>query len=269
MKAKYTVLLKDLMENEETMKLIDKALSYYPLYRARNWGTNWGWNFPTRSWLNQRLLNHYKYREIGFETVGRFLDELKITMYDIMPYYNELFESVDIMKDLPNPFDNVDVIEEYTEKRTDSTTSSSESETKGSGHSKTTAEDETNTSASVNHNNKNVHTTTPSDTVSIPAKNIDNVTHADDVTWSKDNSSDEGLSRGESSSETDNTSTGNSKSSAKGENESTVQHTFTKKGNQGVNTYAHDMNEYRTAIIDVVNEIITDPRIADLFMKVY
>jgi hypothetical protein len=36
-----------------------------------------------------------------------------------------------------------------------------------------------------------------------------------------------------------------------------------------VNTYAHDMNEFRTSIIDVVDQIVNDSRIRELFMLVY
>lgn len=281
MSAKYTVELRELMKNEEVKPLLELALSTYPLYQ----GNKLIDLIPTRSELNEKLLNHYKYREIAFETVGRFLDELEITMNEIMPLYNERFKTIETMADLPNPFDNVDVIEEYTEERsgqneketTGSASSSSENDTSDTGHSETTASDESNTTATVNHNNKTVHTTTPSDTVSIPAESIDSVTHADEVTWNKDINSDTGTSQGSSSGETDSTNTGHSESTATAENEvnesgshsENVHHTFTKKGNYGVNTYAHDMNEFRTSLIDVVYEIITDIRVSDLFMKVY
>ena len=47
----------------------------------------------------------------------------------------------------------------------------------------------------------------------------------------------------------------------------TVSHTLTRKGNQGVNTYAHDMIEFRQSIIDVDRQIIDD--LNDLFLMVY
>ena len=65
------------------------------------------------------------------------------------------------------------------------------------------------------------------------------------------------------------TSSGSGTSETNTESTDTVEHTYTKIGNQGVNTYAHDMNEFRTSIIDVVNEIINDKRINDLFMLVW
>lgn len=285
MYAKYTEVLKNLLDNEITKELIDIALSKYPLYKPDKVYDL----IPTREELNTKLLNHYKYREIGFETVGRFVDELEITMNEIMPYYNERFKTVVTMADLPNPFDNVDVIETYDETRTNTTSGSGTSKTDASGTTETTANSSTtnkvtSTDTGTNNtsgteNNKKVHSDTPQDDLSITAKNINSVEYADSVEWdSKDNTSttthdnenesnssgssnDSGTSSNESTTE----STANSEQTENG----TTSHTYTKKGNQGVNTYAHDMNEFRTSIIDVVNEIITDKRIAELFMLVY
>lgn len=247
MYAKYTIVLKNLLEDPEAKAAIDKALSFYPLYKAPE-GKQYDL-VPDREALNKKLLNHYKYREIGFDTVGRFLDELQTTMDEIMPRYNELLKTVVTMAELPSPFDNVDVVEEYEETRTEQASSETAS----------TAKDTTTTQNKVNSDNKHVQSQTPQGQISIAAKNIDSVPYADQVDWGKDNSNAEG------------SSTSNGETTAAGSNESTgtTKHKFTKKGNQGVNTYAHDMNEFRTSIIDVVDQIIHDDRIAELFMLVY
>lgn len=243
--AKYTEVLKNLIDNPEAKAEIDKALSFYPLYKPDKVYDL----IPDREELNTRLLNHYKYREIGFETVGRFLDELKITMFEIMPRYNELFKTVATMAELPSPFDNVDVVETFEEERTENATS----------ETATTASDTTTTKNDVTSDNKHVQSQTPQGQINIAAKNIDSVPYADQVDWGKDNSNSNG------------TSTSNGETTASGSNESTgtTKHTYTKKGNQGVNTYAHDMLEFRTQIIDVVDQIVNDPRINELFMLVY
>lgn len=46
-----------------------------------------------RSGLNQRILLHYYTREIGFETVGLWKLKLNQKMAEIMPYYNQLYQS--------------------------------------------------------------------------------------------------------------------------------------------------------------------------------
>ena len=261
MYAKYTEVLKNLIENEHTKPLIDKALSTYPLLKV-----NKEYDLiPTREELNTKLLNHYKYREIGFETVGRFIDELEITMCEIMPYYNERFKTVITMADLPNPFDNVDIVETYDEERTNTVKGSNKSES--AGESKSNNDVTSNASGSDKRYDKKVHSDTPQSELSITGKDIDGVGYADSVEWNSN--------EGESTSESKSNSNGSSNESASAQSESntsengTTKHTYMKKGNQGVNTYAHDMNEFRTSIIDVVTEIINDKHIAELFMLVY
>ena len=63
------------------------------------------------------------------------------------------------------------------------------------------------------------------------------------------------------------TSEGNTTTSGTSETSGTLEHTFTKKGNQGVNTYAHDMKEYREIIIDVDMMVIN--ALNDVFLGVY
>lgn len=255
--AKYTVVLKSLMDNPEVKPLIDKALSKYPLYQPDQ-----AYDMvPDREGINQRLLNHYKYREIGFETVGRFLDELEITMGEIMPRYNELLKSVVTMANLPSPFDNVDVIETFEEERTNTSNTDSTSETETSS----TAQDTTTTENHVSSDNKHVQSKTPQGQINIAAKDIDSVAYADQVDWGKDNSD----SGGSSSSSGETAATSGTSSNETNESSGTTKHTYTKKGNQGVNTYAHDMNEFRTSIIDVVDQIVNDRRIQELFMMLY
>jgi hypothetical protein len=243
--AKYTVVLKTLLDDPNSKAKIDQALANYPLYQPDHKYDM----VPDREAINKRLLNHYKYREIGFDSFGRFLDELQITMDEIMPRYNELLKTVVIMADLPSPFDNVDVVESFEETRTE----------KGSSKTDATANDTTKTDSGVISDNKQVQSQTPQGQISIPASDINSIQYADQVNWGKDSSTSNG------------TSTSNGATSSTGSNESngTTKHTFTKKGNQGVNTYAHDMLEFRTQIIDVVDQLINDPRIAELFMLVY
>ena len=265
MYAKYTVVLKEIMENAHSRPFLEKALSTYPLYtHDPSYGL-----IPTRSELNQKLLNHYKYREIGFETVGRFLDELEITMNEIMPYYNEMFDTVVIMHELPSPFDNVDVTETFEQvtegETTNDTSSSGEGSTSSQGSGSTSG---TNSSSNEAYS-KNVHSATPQNNVDIPAKNINDVMYADDVTWDHNSSEENGTVASESNSSENVTSQNESISTSAGTSKHTTSHTYKKIGNQGVNTYAHDMNEFRTSIIDVVYQIINDPRLTELFMSVF
>lgn len=253
--GKYTVVLKSLMESEEVKPLLDKALSTYPLYVPESNDEEVLKLIPTREELNKKILNHYKYREIGFETVGRFLDELEIAMNDLMPVYNQLYKSVEIMTLIDDPFGNVDVTETYEEERKDNTTSTNEA------NSSTSASDSSSTNTSVNSTGRNVSSTMPQGQLNITS--IDNLDHADSSSWSEAGSNNTATTSANSSGSTESTSEGSVTSSG------TIKHTFHKKGNQGVSTYARDMNELRETFIDVTNQIINDSRLRELFIQIY
>lgn len=256
-KAKYTVVLKTLLDNQQARAEIDKALSKYPLYAPPK-----AYDMvPDRQEINNRLLNHYKYREIGFETVGRFLDELEITMAEIMPYYNELLKTVVTMADLEDPFGNVDIVETFREERSSKATSAAETASK----TESTAQESTDTHTGAETAGKTVESNTPQSVLGITAEEIDNVPYADSVNFSKENTSTDGSTASQSEGTTE--ITGNTSTSD--ESEGVTEHQVTRKGNQGVNTYAHDMNEFRTSIIDVIDQMINDTRIQELFMLVY
>lgn len=46
-----------------------------------------------RDELNNKIIRHYWFREIGFETAALFRDRLAVKMSEIMPYYNQLYKS--------------------------------------------------------------------------------------------------------------------------------------------------------------------------------
>ena len=269
--------LRTLMENQQTKSALDNALSKYPLYQGKKEYDM----IPTREQLNAKLLNHYKYREIGFETVGRFIDELEITMCEIMPRYNELFKTIEIMGDIEDPFGNVNVTETYKETRSGTTSHTSSGTDSGTATNTNTASTDTTTDRESTDTNqtenigKTVGTQTPGNRITIPADSIDTVDYADNVGWNKDNSSNTNTSEGsensnvESSSESTSTSNNNTSSESSGTSNDVIEHEFRKTGNQGVNTYAHDMIEYRDVIIDVVNQILDDVKLQQLFMMVY
>ena len=285
MYARYTEVLKDLMDNELTKDALNKALSTYPLYQSKKVYDL----IPTRDELNKKILNHYKYREIGFETVGRFLDELEITMCEIMPLYNERFRSIAIMADIEDPFATVDYTEEYTEEAIGETaqessgTNKGTSETTGTGQTNgtETASNQSTSNSTSNQTNtgKRVHSETPQDSLSITGKNIDSVPYADDVEWNKDegtdtsNSTASGSSNSNSSSNSETSeiskTNGEVSSNSSGSTKHNVHHKLTKKGAMGVTTFGHDMIEFRTSFIDVMDEIINDERLNELFMNVW
>lgn len=277
--AKYTIVLKTLLDDPESKALIDRALSTYPLYSPEN--EDKFMHVMTREEINKRILDHFKYREIGFETFGRWLDELEIAMNEIMPFYNQQFMSQDIINGLDDIFENLNVEVTYEAEgseisnMTGSDGSELEESVTGTTSTDTSASDSSTSSTDMTTESKDVHSETPQSQLNITNKQIDSVTYADDVKWGKSDNSSESTSSGsssmESSSESDSTRTAKADMSRSEDRTSshTSSNTIHRKGNQGVNTYAHDMLEFRQLFINVVQNIIKDERIQELFMKVF
>lgn len=231
--ARYTEVLDNLLRNEQTAPLIANAMSEYPLYatdpnKVNQYGT--AYQVPTRAELNNKILNYYRFREIGFETVGRFLFELKTALNEIMPKYNQLFYSAD--QDF-NPIYNVDYRKTLARNKTNSDQSATSSNTTSSD------------------NAKSVSSQTPQNQLNISSANIDSVNYADEATWSAGNQT--------------GSASGNTSSNGQ-EDETTIE---TTKGNFGVTSAQDLIMKYRETILNIEQLIIHDPRIAELFMLIY
>ena len=238
--AKYTEVLDNLLNNEQAKAHIDEAMSTYPLYeqeeKARQFGT--AYHVPTRKELNNKILNYYRFREIGFETFGRFIFELKTALEEIMPKYNQLFYSAD--QDF-NPIYNVDYEKIIGRDRTDSTISNSAS----------TSSDETN----ATNNTKDIASATPQSELSVATQDIEDVTYADSASWSQSIDNNTTTSNASGNSTTDGSETELTKEST--------------KGNFGVVSAQDLILKYRETILNIEQMIINDPRIQECFMLIY
>lgn len=278
-KAQYTIVLKTLLDDPESKALIDEALSTYPLYTAKN--EAYYTKILSREELNNLILDHFIDREIGFESFGMFLHKLKHTMNLIMPYHNQKFASEDIINAIDDIFGNIDITETFNQSSTDtSKLEGSESGTSLSSGTNTSessgsASDSTTTSSSMSSSGKKVGSDTPMNDLGTTPEDMESVGYANNVEWNKDKSSNEGTSSGTSSNTSEASSTAQSSSEAnntKSEDISktgSVEHTLHRKGNQGVNTYAHDMLEFRTLFINIAYDIIKDLEKHHLFMEVF
>lgn len=255
--AKYTVELKELLKDPASKAAWDAALSTYPLYTPQSDDPEVRAVIPTREELNAAIYNHYKYYEIGFETPGRYFDEIEIAMNEIMPKYNQLFKTAEIMALIDDPFGNVDVTETY--KETHGSTSKTNSTNSNKSNSTNSSKSETESTS----DSKTLDSQTPKGNLDKTAADIDSITHADNANWNKTNSNDNSEISGESETIDEGESETNS------ENAGTVEHTFHKKGNQGVNTYAHDMTELRGTVEDYKIQIVEHEKLRDCHMYVF
>lgn len=121
--SKYTTLVKNICEsyanesepstfaNVHTVinKAIPKVFDSFPIYNENH-----------RNILCSKILKHYYMREICCETVGQWKLYLNTKMFEIMPYYNELYKSIELEY---NPLDTINITrsgnENVTGKNTD------------------------------------------------------------------------------------------------------------------------------------------------------
>lgn len=90
--SKYTTQLRWIVEQEQGKVPSSSSVRYtkatykklglneYPLF-----------NESYRSHLNDKIIDHFFFREIGFETCAQFAWYMRRTMNEIMPYYNEMY----------------------------------------------------------------------------------------------------------------------------------------------------------------------------------
>lgn len=243
--SKVTLELRDIVDNGENSVNI------------------WDFDYPSyykgveKSSFEQKVIDHYYFRQIGQETVGRWLHYFRSRIREIMPNYIRLYESVKLMDELENPFDNVDVTETFEQEIKGESSGQSTGSSQG-----TTAGDNT-TSHSSNTVTKDDKTHRFSNTPQGAISNLDSYLTEASV---DDNTNTEEVKENTKENSKIN-STASSTESNNNSNTQTMKHTLTKKGNQGVNTYAHDIIEYRQALIDVDMMIIED--LNELFLGAY
>ena len=72
------------------------------------------WNEDHRGELEKKIIEHYYFRQIGFETVGRFKFYLNVRLREIMPKMNKIYKTT-IYK--YNPIENYNMEEGSTDER--------------------------------------------------------------------------------------------------------------------------------------------------------
>lgn len=226
----------------------------------------WDFEYPSyykgdaKKAFESKVIDHYLYRQIGAETVGRFLHYFRRTVREIMPLYIQRYESVDLMKDSEiRPLDNYNMIEEYEREQ------SSSSQTTGSSSAESTGTGSGTKENTIRNKGTNVRSDTPGNTlnlsVNIDSDGIETVSHASEVGQEiRKETNGETSTASESSS-----STGTSTDSSEGSG--TESHRLTRRGNIGVTTYAQLLEGYRETFLNIDMEIIRE--LETCFLGVY
>lgn len=248
--TRVTVELGTLIENGFT--LFDFA---YPKFEGRSAD---GRIIIDPADLEQKIIDHYYFRQIGQETPARFKRMFASKMREIMPYYNQLYWSVLLLADQGDPFEAYNLTETYQEQRqgegsqtgTTTTQSTRSTQTEGSTSQSTTGGRD----ADVRR-------------LDTP---MGRVTTLDDgylTQAEKQSETTTSTTEGTTNTTEDATESDTGSTLTQSTDSNTTTYTMTRKGNIGVQPLGAEVEALRKAFINVDNMIIDE--LNELFLCVY
>lgn len=232
--SRYTIELRYLIEGN-----YDLGLKDYPIFDE-----------SYREQLNNKIIQHYYFREIGFETEALFKNRLNQKMNEIMPYYNQMYESSKLKID---PLSTIDLEEVFSRK------------------SKTTGEGTSSTSGTGNNtNNFNSTDTTDYGKISKFSDIAQAQTTPNEILNDKyltsatvDDGQDKNTNTGTNTSQTESTTSGTSTDERNLDEDTTL----TRKGNNGSASESELLNMYRETFLNIDMMIIDD--LDELFLGIW
>lgn len=232
--SRYTIELRYLIEGN-----YDLGLKDYPIFDE-----------SYREQLNNKIIQHYYFREIGFETEALFKNRLNQKMNEIMPYYNQMYESSKLKID---PLSTIDLEEVFSRK------------------SKTTGEGTSSTSGTGNNtNNFNSTDTTDYGKISKFSDIAQAQTTPNEILNDKyltsatvDDGQDKNTNTGTNTSQTESTTSGTSTDERNLDEDTTL----TRKGNNGTASESELLNMYRETFLNIDMMIIGD--LDELFLGIW
>lgn len=232
--SQYTIELRYLIEGN-----YDLGLKDYPIFDE-----------SYREQLNNKIIQHYYFREIGFETEALFKNRLNQKMNEIMPYYNQMYESSKLKID---PLSTIDLEEVFSRK------------------SKTTGEGTSSTSGTGNNtNNFNSTDTTDYGKISKFSDIAQAQTTPNEILNDKyltsatvDDGQDKNTNTGTNTSQTESTTSGTSTDERNLDEDTTL----TRKGNNGTASESELLNMYRETFLNIDMMIIDD--LDELFLGIW
>lgn len=209
-----------------------------------------------RSVLCSKILKHYYMREICCETVGIWTLWMNTRLEEIMPYYNQLYESAKIEF---NPMYDVDLTREH--KRTENETASGNRDTTGNRDTNITSNGTTNRTTNSDENKKDLYSDTPQGALT----GVENETYLTNARKITDNVN------GTDNAEVNNTEKSASDYSDKEETTSNVDTTEdyleTLVGKQGTESFSSLLNKFRETFLNIDMQVIEE--FSDLFFGLW
>lgn len=259
--SKYTTELRYMVESG-----FDLQMTSYPIF-----------NEAYRAQLNQKIIDHFYFREIGFETPGLFRNRLNVRMNEIMPYFNQLYKSA--LLDI-SPLVNEIYTETFQRHTADEKASARGVETvnkqvataQNKGHRTSQEQTEDSGESRSETEGRTVHSDTPQGLLSM--SDIENELYASDAAISFGEARDSHTNTATHGASEDTTSTGTNnvdatgKTSEMGSESGQGWEDFTRKieGARGV-SQSGLLNEFRSTFLNIDMLVINE--LNDLFMGVF
>lgn len=229
-----------------------------------------------RSVLCQKILKHYYLREIGAETVGIWMLWMNTRLEEIMPYYNQLYESAKIEFDPMHDVDltrkherNVDGTSKEDGTRTDNTTG--KRTLTGNRDTDSTGSSTRNTTSGSDETKRDLYSDTPQGAIT-GLENENYLTNARKITNNVNGTGNEETNTTENSgtnySETEDT-TGkvDGITSNTGSSSTTEDYLETITGKQGTESFSSLLNKFRETFLNIDMQVIEE--FSDLFFGLW
>ena len=95
----HTIIFNDLLHTDFKNK-IENVLNEYPIFDEEY-----------RPILNEKIINHYRFREIGFYSPDKFNFKLYVKLNEILPFYNVMYKK--LLTDNFDLFNDYNYVETY------------------------------------------------------------------------------------------------------------------------------------------------------------
>lgn len=209
-----------------------------------------------RSVLCQKILKHYYLREICCETVGIWTLWMNTRLEEIMPYYNQLYESAKIEF---NPMHDVDLTREH--KRTENETASGNRDTSGTRDTNITSNGTTNRATNSNEDKKDLYSDTPQGALT-GVENETYLTNARKITNTVNGTDNANVNNTE-----ENASNYSDIEETTSNVDTTEDYLETLVGKQGTESFSSLLNKFRETFLNIDMQVIEE--FGDLFFGLW
>lgn len=203
-----------------------------------------------RDELADRIIDHFYFREIGFETAAQFAWHMRRTLNEIMPFYNKMYEAVGNLGDILNEID-VTYTNNWEQKASEARASS--------GTSEDTATSDGTVGVDGSTHSRNVYQDTPMSMLDDSPSSVESLQYATSVTY------DDGTSTTDTATHSRSTGSGRTTGESTGSKASDGTGVRTERGHR--TSPAVLLKQYRDNIINVDMQVIGE--LETLFMGLW